>query len=108
MNKLNLNKSFIAGPGPGSYNLSEDPNSEGKYACSSYKNLTDIKFYKSKRFNYIKQSAIPGPGEYKHISTFNGSGINFLSTIKSSNARSILNKTKSKLRSIVSNQLHYF
>lgn len=95
MNKSHSSKSFIELPGPGSYNLSSDLNNEGKFGCSSFKNITQGKFHKSKRFLKLKQNDLPGPGAYKHITTFSGCGFNFLSTMKSANAITIHEKTKS-------------
>ena len=92
MNKSNSSKSFLELPGPGSYFLKPDLNK-------------DVKFQTSRRFLKVKPTEIPGPGAYKHLSSFNGSGFNFISTMKSANARSIHGKLKSNLNNTESNLL---
>ena len=105
MNKSNSSKNFLELPGPGSYFLKPDLNKDGKYVNSSHKNLPDVKFQTSRRFLKVKPTEIPGPGAYKHLSSFNGSGFNFISTMKSANARSIHGKLKSNLNKTESNLL---
>ena len=100
--KLNKSSStkFLSSdvPGPGSYKVATEIKHEGKYISSHLKSGIDVKFSKSRRFSREKIKDLPGPGAYEPVSAFNGNGQSFISTVKSSSARSILGKINTKLK----------
>ena len=79
-------------PGPGTYE-SEGLNKQGIYSSSTFRNIQNTKFAKTKRFNQY-DFKYPGPGAYNFENLLKGNGVIYNSKFTSNNAKTMGMKLK--------------
>ena len=79
-------------PGPGTYE-SEGLNKQGIYSSSTFRNVQNTKFAKTKRFNQY-DFKYPGPGAYNFENLLKGNGVIYNSKFTSNNAKTMGMKLK--------------